>query len=52
MIIAGDTVVRGVAADTGTFRFDNPHQVDILMDSKDEAIEWGRKDAHIIYWEE
>ena len=52
MIIHEDTVIRGVAEDTGGAMKRNPHQVDILMESQEKAMEWGRKDAHIIYWEE
>lgn len=50
MIISGKTVVRGVANDTGGFRFKNPHQVDILMECPDRAKEWGRREVHIIWW--
>ena len=50
MIISGKTVVRGVADDTGGFRFSNSKQVDILMECPERAKEWGRREAHIIWW--
>ena len=52
MIIAGKTVIRGVAGDTGSAMRRNPKQVDILMGSYKEAMEWGRQEVHIIHWKE
>ena len=51
MIIHEDTVIRGVAEDTGGAMKRNPTQVDILMGSLQECIDWGRRDVHIIWWE-
>lgn len=50
MIISGNTVVRGTALDTGGAMKRNPHQVDILMENHQDAIEWGRREVHIIWW--
>ena len=51
MIIHEDTVIRGVAEDTGGAMKRNPTQVDILMGSLQECIDWGKRDVHIIWWE-
>ena len=50
MIIHKDTVIRGVAEDTGGAMKRNPTQVDILMGSLQECIDWGKRDVHIIWW--
>lgn len=51
MIIAGNTVVRGKALDTGGDMRRNPRHVDILMDCIDRANEWGVKEGvHILWW--
>ena len=50
MIISGKTVIRGVANDTGGFRFSNPYQVDILMENRQDALDWGIQNAHVIWW--
>lgn len=50
MIISGNTVVRGVAEDTGGAMRQNPKQVDILMEDLTKAKEWGRREVHIIWW--
>lgn len=52
MIISGKTVVRGIAGDTGGAMRKNPRQVDILVGSREKAMEWGRREVHIIWWEE
>lgn len=53
MIISGNTVVRGIAGDTGGAMRQNPKQVDILMGTREEALKWGhKKGVHIIWWEE
>lgn len=50
MIISGNTVIRGKALDTGAAMRENPKQVDILMEELEKAIEWGKRDVHIIWW--
>ena len=50
MIIHEDTVIRGVAEDTGGAMKRNPTQGDILMGNLQECIDWGRRDVHIIWW--
>jgi 3D (Asp-Asp-Asp) domain-containing protein len=50
MIIHKNTVIRGQAQDTGGAMRQNPKQVDILMENHQKALEWGRKDVHIIWW--
>ncbi|MFW6310948.1 MAG: 3D domain-containing protein [Nanoarchaeota archaeon] len=50
LIIDGNSVIRGEAQDTGGFRFENPHQVDILMEDYEEAKEFGRRKVHILWW--
>ena len=52
MIIAGKTVIRGVAGDTGGAMRKNPKQVDILMETRKQAINFGRKKVHVIWWKE
>jgi len=50
MIISGKIVIRGKAQDTGGAMRQNPKQVDILMENYKEALNWGRKSVHIIWW--
>ena len=50
MIIHNNTVIRGQAQDTGGAMRQNPNQVDILMENHQRALEWGRKEVHIIWW--
>ena len=50
MIISGKIVIRGKAQDTGGAMRKNPNQVDILMEDRGRALEWGRKSVHIIWW--
>jgi len=50
MIISGKMVIRGKAQDTGGAMRQNPKQVDILMENYKEALNWGRKSVHIIWW--
>ena len=50
MIISGKIVIRGKALDTGGAMKQNPNQVDILMEDIKEALNWGRRDVHIIWW--
>jgi len=50
MIISGKMVIRGKAQDTGGAMRKNPNQVDILMEDRGRALEWGRKSVHIIWW--
>jgi 3D (Asp-Asp-Asp) domain-containing protein len=50
MIISGKIVIRGKAQDTGGAMRKNPNQVDILMEDRGRALEWGRRDVHIIWW--
>lgn len=50
MIIHKNTVIRGQAQDTGGAMRRNGSQVDILMEDYEKALEWGRKDVHIIWW--
>ena len=50
MIISGKIVIRGKALDTGGAMKKNPNQVDILMEDRGRALEWGRKSVHIIWW--
>jgi len=50
MIISGKIVIRGKAQDTGGAMRKNPNQVDILMEDIKEALNWGRRDVHIIWW--
>lgn len=50
MIIHNNTVIRGQAQDTGGAMRRNPKQVDILMENYEDAINWGRKEVHIIWW--
>jgi len=50
LIICGKTVIRGTALDTGGAMKKNPHQVDILMEDYKKALEWGRREVHIIWW--
>lgn len=50
MIIHNNTVVRGRAEDTGGAMRKNPKQVDILMEDITDAVNWGRKEVHIIWW--
>lgn len=50
MIICGKIVIRGQALDTGGAMRRNPHQVDILMENHQEALKWGRREVHIIWW--
>ena len=52
MIISGNTVIRGIAGDTGGAMRQNSNQVDILMSTKEKAIQWGKRKVHIIWWEE
>jgi len=52
MIISGKTIIRGKAWDTGGDMMKNPKQVDILMENLEDSIEWGRREVHIIWWEE
>lgn len=52
MIIFENTVIRGQALDTGGAMRQNGKQVDILMENHKKALEWGRKDVHIIWWSE
>jgi len=50
MIIHNNTIIRGQAQDTGGAMRQNPKQVDILMENYKEALNWGRKSVHIIWW--
>jgi len=50
MIISNNTVIRGKALDTGGAMRKNYKQVDILMENPKKAINWGRKNVHIIWW--
>lgn len=50
MIIHNNTVIRGRAEDTGGAMRKNPKQVDILMEDLNDAVNWGRKEVHIIWW--
>ena len=50
MIISGKMVIRGKAQDTGGAMRKNPNQVDILMEDRGRALEWGEKSVHIIWW--
>ncbi|MFW6047653.1 MAG: 3D domain-containing protein [Candidatus Woesearchaeota archaeon] len=50
MIIHDKTVIRGIAGDTGGAMRQNPAQVDILMENHKNALKWGKKDVHIIWW--
>lgn len=50
MIISGERVIRGQALDTGGHMKENPNQVDILMEDLNEALEWGRREVHILWW--
>lgn len=50
MIICGNTVIRGQALDTGGAMRRNSNQVDILMEDYQAAIEWGRRNVHILWW--
>lgn len=50
MIIHHKTVIRGVAGDTGGAMRQNPKQVDILMEDLQDALNWGRREVHIIWW--
>jgi len=50
MIIHHKTVIRGRAGDTGGAMRQNPKQVDILMEELQDAMDWGRREVHIIWW--
>ena len=50
MIIHNNTIIRGQAQDTGGAMRQNPKQVDILMENYKEALNWGRKSVHIIWF--
>lgn len=50
MIIHNGTVIRGQAQDTGGAMRQNKNQVDILIEDYERALEWGRKEVHIIWW--
>lgn len=52
LIIYEDKVIRGVAGDTGGFAEYNPWQIDILMECEQEAMEWGKRLVHVIWWQE
>ena len=50
LIICDDVVIQGQAWDTGGAMRKNPQQVDILMENHANAINWGRREAYIIWW--
>lgn len=50
LILDGKTVIRGIAADTGSAMRKNPKQVDILMETREEAINWGKRESHVLWW--
>lgn len=50
IIVSWPYIIKGIANDTGGAMRQNPKQVDILKGTLKEALDWGVREAHIIWY--